>query len=264
MDDAPDRGNPRAPELEDLLNLCAALHRENVRYVLIGGFAVILHGWVRATKDIDLLVDISPSNIQALKRAMSVLPDNAAALIDDDEVARYSVIRIADEIIVDLMHEACGIDYRAAVEGGVEKTAVEGVKIPLASKDLLIRTKQTVRESDAMDVSFLRNFVSSSWRWILPPLPGRGALRGWSPATFRLTVVNTRIRLSPVGSIGGRPHGADQRPPGQNPPLATAGAGGRRRGDRDCEKRSPDGEAGALSSGTAASRPAQRQDPDSA
>ncbi len=156
MDDAPDRGNPRAPELEDLLNLCAALRREDVRYVLIGGFAVILHGWVRATKDIDLLVDVSVGNVQALKRAMSVLPDNAVALIDDGEVAEYSVVRIADEIIVDLMKEACGIDYRAAVEGGVEKTTVEGVEIRLASKDLLIRTKQTVRESDAMDVNFLR------------------------------------------------------------------------------------------------------------
>ncbi len=50
MDDASDRGEPRAPELEDLLKLCASLGREKVRYVLIGGFAVILHGWVRATK----------------------------------------------------------------------------------------------------------------------------------------------------------------------------------------------------------------------
>ena len=156
MDDAPDRGNPRAPELEDLLNLCAALRREDVRYVLIGGFAVILHGWVRATKDIDLLVDVSVPNVQALKRAMSVLSDNAIALIDDGEIADYSVVRIADEIIVDLMKEACGIDYRAAVEGGVEETTVEGVEIRLASKDLLIRTKQTTRESDAMDVNFLR------------------------------------------------------------------------------------------------------------
>lgn len=156
MDDASDRGNPRAPELEDLLNLCAALRREEVRYVLIGGFAVILHGWVRATKDIDLLVDVSVPNVQALKRALSVLPDNAVALIDDGEVAEYSVVRIADEIVVDLMKEACGIDYRAAVEGGVEETTVEGIEIRLASKDLLIRTKQTVRESDAMDVRFLR------------------------------------------------------------------------------------------------------------
>ena len=52
MDDQDDREYSRAPELEDLLNLCKALNAEGVRYVLIGGFAVILHGFVRATKNI--------------------------------------------------------------------------------------------------------------------------------------------------------------------------------------------------------------------
>ena len=42
MDDQDDRGYSRAPELEDLLSLCKALNAEGVRYVLIGGFAVIL------------------------------------------------------------------------------------------------------------------------------------------------------------------------------------------------------------------------------
>ena len=45
--------------------------------------------FVRATKDIDLLVDASIENIQRLNRGMSVLPDNAIALISDDEVERY-------------------------------------------------------------------------------------------------------------------------------------------------------------------------------
>lgn len=80
MDDQDDRGHSRAPELEDLLTLCKALNAEGVRYVLIGGFAVILHGFVRAMKDIDLLIDASVENVQRLKRAMAVLPDYAIAL----------------------------------------------------------------------------------------------------------------------------------------------------------------------------------------
>jgi hypothetical protein len=156
MDDGADRGDSRAPEFEDLLSLCRALQREQVRYVLIGGFAVIIHGFVRSTKDIDLLVDASESNIRAVKRAMADLPDNAAALLADDEVLRYPVVRVADEVVVDLMKEACGIDYEKAVELGVDVFEIEGVEIPLASKELLIRTKDTVRESDAVDVRFLR------------------------------------------------------------------------------------------------------------
>ncbi len=38
MDDAPDSGYSRAPELEDLVSLCHALNEERVRYLLIGGF----------------------------------------------------------------------------------------------------------------------------------------------------------------------------------------------------------------------------------
>ncbi len=155
MDDEADRGQSRAPELEDLVTLCRALQREKVRYVLIGGFAVILHGFVRATKDIDLLIDPSVGNIRALKRAMADLPDNAIALMEDDEVQRYSVVRIADEIVVDLMKKACGVDYDDAVAAGLDVFELEDVEIPLASKQTLIRTKDTVRPGDAADVGFL-------------------------------------------------------------------------------------------------------------
>lgn len=155
MDDADDRGYSRAPELEDLVSLCKALNAENVRYVLIGGFAVILHGYVRATKDIDLLVDASEENVRRLKRAMATLPDNAISQISDDEVARYKVVRIADEIVVDLMQSACGLAYDQASDR-IETMLVEGVPIRVANMELLIATKQTVRPSDAADVHFLR------------------------------------------------------------------------------------------------------------
>jgi hypothetical protein len=156
VDDQDDREYSRAPELEDLLSLCKALNAEGVRYVLIGGFAVILHGFVRATKIIDLLIDASVENVQRLKRAMAILPDNAIAVIADDEVEKYEVVRIADEIVVDLLKDACGVDYARASEGGIEIRTVDGVPIPIGRKELLIETKQTIRPSDAADVQFLR------------------------------------------------------------------------------------------------------------
>lgn len=156
MDDASDRGFSRAPELEDLLNLCRALEREGARYMLIGGFAVILHGLVRTTKDVDLLVDPSPENLRALKRALGSLPDNAVAEVGDRDLVDYVVVRVADEIVVDLMAAAGGVSYSEAVRDGLEIREVEGVRIPLASKELLIRMKDTVRPSDASDVAALR------------------------------------------------------------------------------------------------------------
>ena len=94
----------------------------------------------------------------------SGLPDNAAALIADDEVGRYQVLRVADEIVVDLMAAACGIDYAAALAAGVETLTIQGVAIPVACKELLIRMKDTIRPSDAADVNFLRVRIAEDLR----------------------------------------------------------------------------------------------------
>jgi hypothetical protein len=156
MDDSTDRGYSRAPELEDLVSICRSLNREGVRYLLIGGFAVILHGLVRTTKDIDLLLDPSEENIRKVKRALGILPDNAVALIADDEVGKYRVVRVADEIVVDLMADACGVTYAEAVAEGIDRRRLGDVEIPIAKKEVLLRMKDTLRDSDRSDAGFLR------------------------------------------------------------------------------------------------------------
>ncbi len=161
MADSPDGTYSRAPELEDLVELCRRLNEAGVRYILIGGFAVILHGFVRGTKDIDLLVDTTPANVQRIREALSYLEDNAVAEVRDDEISRYAVVRVADEIIVDLMARACGIDFaQATIEAGVETIEIEGVPVPVATKEMLIRMKDTVRPSDAADVGYLKTRVA--------------------------------------------------------------------------------------------------------
>lgn len=64
-------------------------------------------------------------------------------------------VRIADEFVVDLMAKACGIDYGEASKG-IEFKEVEGIKIPIPKKELLIRMKDTFRDSDKTDVRFLK------------------------------------------------------------------------------------------------------------
>lgn len=69
---------------------------------------MIAHGGRRTTRDIDLLVDDSPGNIARVKQGLRVLPDNAAADVDDMDVQRHVVVRVADEIVVDLMAAPAG------------------------------------------------------------------------------------------------------------------------------------------------------------
>lgn len=153
-----DAANARAPEPEDLARLCRSLNAAGARYVLIGGFAVIAHGAGRFTKDIDLLIDDAPENVARVRQALSVLADNAAAEVADLDVRTHTVVRVVDEIIVDLMGKACGLSY-ADVVLDAESREVLGVPIPVASAATLIRTKDTYRPQDAIDRAFLEGLI---------------------------------------------------------------------------------------------------------
>ena len=150
----------RVPEAADVARICRALNAAGARYLLIGGFAVIAHGLGRPTKDIDLLVDDSSENVARIKEGLAVLADNAASEIDEEDVRRYTVVRVADEVMVDLMGRACGITFAEAAKD-VETVEIDGVPIPFASKRTLIRTKDTVRPSDRSDVAYLEALMRS-------------------------------------------------------------------------------------------------------
>lgn len=126
--------------------------------MLIGGFAVLAHGAGRFTKDIDLLIDDAPANVALVKRALGVLADNAAAEVADTDVREFEVVRVVDEVIVDLMGRACGLSY-ADVAADKESIDLGGVVVPVASPATLIRTKNTCRPQDAMDRAFLEGVL---------------------------------------------------------------------------------------------------------
>jgi len=145
----------RPPTVDDLVRLCSELNTLGAEYIVVGGMAMISAGFVRTTEDIDLLVRSSASNRAKVRQALSVLPDNAVRELAEDDLDRYAVVRVADEIVVDLMKSACGIDYDAAKMGIVQMN-VDNVLIPFAGPELLWRMKQTLREKDKQDLLFLR------------------------------------------------------------------------------------------------------------
>ena len=163
MDDSHDGAYAREPQVEDLARICRALNDAGARYVLIGGFAVIVRGGARTTKDIDLLIDPAPANVARVKLALRILEDHAADQVADEDVARYAVVRIADEVVVDLMARACSIDYETAARDA-EVATIGGVDVPVASLETLIKTKETVRPSDHADRLFLEALLHAGRR----------------------------------------------------------------------------------------------------
>ena len=65
---------------------------------------------------------------------------------------KYAVVRVADEIVIDLLKKACEITYK---EAGVEYFKFKGVNIPIADISTMIKTKQGIRPRDKEDLSFL-------------------------------------------------------------------------------------------------------------
>lgn len=132
----------RPPSLADLVSLCRSLNDQCARYIVIGGMAIIQAGFVRATEDIDLLIDTSSENVERVRRALMTLPDRAVRDMANDDLERYVVVRVADEFVVNLMKAACGIAYEEAGRM-VDIVSIEGVPIPFATPELLWRMKQT-------------------------------------------------------------------------------------------------------------------------
>ncbi len=144
----------RLPTLDDLVFVCRKLNEAGAKYVLIGGFAINYYGYPRGTADIDLLVESSQENLARVKEALSSLPDNAVRLVSITDLEEYGVLRIADEFVVDILKEINGVKYENAQ---IEESEHNGVKIPVATVDTLIRTKEiSARPKDKEDVVFLR------------------------------------------------------------------------------------------------------------
>lgn len=164
----------REPDFDDIARLCRDLNAAGAKYVLVGGFAIILHGYPRFTSDVDLLIEAGEANEAAVLRCLSALPDHAAAQVTPGEVDRYGVVRIGDEIMIDLMKSGCGVTYADAIQDAVVKD-VQGVPVPVASQKTMWRMKQTVREKDIPDKVFLRQWAEQNGVALDPPPEQSGA-----------------------------------------------------------------------------------------
>jgi hypothetical protein len=154
----PEREVTRVPTAADLVSLARELNRLGVAYVVVGGFAINRLGLVRATEDIDLLIARDKGNQALVKQALEILPDRAVKELGEEDIAAWVVVRVNDDITVDLMTEACGVRYEDTTHG-IETEVVDGVPIPFAGAELMLKMKQSPREKDSIDRRFLQQLI---------------------------------------------------------------------------------------------------------
>ncbi len=160
---------PRPPEPADVARLCGELNRVGAKYVIVGGYAIIQAGFPRLTDDLDLLIETTAENEVIILEVLGRLPDGAAKQVQAGDVEQYGVVRVADEILVDLMKSGCGVTYADAIQDAVW-SEIDGVRIPFASKSTLWKMKQTLRSKDDQDRLFLIRALQEEGITLDPPL----------------------------------------------------------------------------------------------
>jgi hypothetical protein len=149
--------------LDDFLTAVKALEKHRVDYVLVGGFAVILHGLPRLTQDMDIFVKLVPENVESLKRALKdAFHDSSIEEITPAELGRYPVIRYGTPggFVIDIMTKVGEMFKFEDLE--FELVEFEGQKIKVATPATLFRMKKdTLRDKDKADSVFLKKLIDA-------------------------------------------------------------------------------------------------------
>lgn len=148
---APRRGvKPKAIAAQ----VCQALNRSGAKYLVIGGVACVLHGYVRATTDVDILIERTLDNAGRVLDGLSTIGYGFASEWTPGEMLKRPITVIGDDPAVDVFTVAWKVKYEQAVKRS-SVVDVDGVPIPLIAIDDLIETKRTGRALDAADIEAL-------------------------------------------------------------------------------------------------------------
>lgn len=147
--------------IDFFLNILDALDKQNVNYVLIGGFAINLYGLQRGTQDIDLFIESNENNLHKLRTALkSVYNDDSIDEITLNELNSNAVIRYGtpDNFNIDIITHIGELFNYNDIEFKV--IDLSGHIIRIATEETLLKLKSnSYRQIDASDVIFLKKII---------------------------------------------------------------------------------------------------------
>ncbi|MEY4025867.1 MAG: hypothetical protein RL438_1380 [Actinomycetota bacterium] len=128
----------------------------NVRFLIVGGYALAAHGLPRATGDLDAWVWVNPENAQNIMRALNAFGFQNLSLTESDFSKEDSIIQLGyPPFRIDILTSIDGVVFDQAWE---KKIVVElnGMNVPFIGRDDLITNKKAAgRPQDIADVSRL-------------------------------------------------------------------------------------------------------------
>ncbi|MEO6325864.1 MAG: DUF6036 family nucleotidyltransferase [Thermoanaerobaculia bacterium] len=100
--------------LNRLQGVFASFHSHNVRYVVIGGIAAVLHGVPRATFDLDILIEATTENGANILKALESAGFGTATLTTVDDLLAHEITIFNDRVRIDVQTFTPGLLFADA------------------------------------------------------------------------------------------------------------------------------------------------------
>jgi predicted nucleotidyltransferase len=141
-----------ARDFKEFLKL---LNSNNVEYLLIGGYAVGIYGYIRTTNDLDIWVSVSPENAARIEQVLREFGFAAAALTSDLFLAPNNIVRMGvPPIRIELLTSISGVQFETCY-AEKEMVRIEEMLVPVIS---LARLRENKAASGrAKDLADLQN-----------------------------------------------------------------------------------------------------------
>ncbi|MFN9535276.1 MAG: nucleotidyltransferase domain-containing protein [Pseudanabaena sp.] len=143
---------------QDFKEFIQLLNDNQVKYLVIGGYAVAVHGHPRYTKDIDIWIEISEENAQKLVTALTQFGFESLGLTSEDFQTPNQIIQLGyPPNRIDLITNPDGIDFQTCYDSKIEVT-LNDVPVKFINLDNLKKNKlASGRLQDLADLEKLQD-----------------------------------------------------------------------------------------------------------
>ncbi len=140
---------------KDFREFIELLNRNKVRYIVIGGYAVVYHGYVRSTNDIDIWIDIRKDNIKKLIKVLDEFGFSSLNIKETDFSPNHIIQLGYPPNRIDLITTPAGIDFKTCYDSK-EQVKIDDTRVNIIDLDNLIKTKRASnRTRDLADIEEL-------------------------------------------------------------------------------------------------------------
>ena len=138
------------------LDMLKCLNKAGVDYIMVGGWAVNLHGYVRATVDLDIWILADHENARRVYAALGEFGAPLAGITPDDFAADGTIFQIGvAPCRIDVINKIDGVGYADASPRAIRKV-IDGVPVRIISREDLIANKRASgRTKDLADAEIL-------------------------------------------------------------------------------------------------------------